>query len=529
MGSSFFELNIAMSGLFAAQQGLSVTSNNISNAATPGYSRQVLSQKASAALSGQGVGMVGTGVMTTSINRIRDSYLDRKMWGQNDKLGEYSVKTDQNALIEGVFGEPSDAGFTKVFDDLFNAIDDLSKLPTETERKQVLRQTLISFTNYYNTISQSLQKHQGDLNFELKAKVDEINMLTSRIQSLNKQIYQAEIHGENANSLRDDRDLIVDRLSQIINIEAKEVQVTGSDGKVHSEFVVTANGQTLVDHFNVRTLDVKVRENKSNPEDIDGLYDVVWQDGLPFNMGDSKLSGELKGIIDMRDGRGYSSFDVNGNPVDPKVNYKGIPYYLHRMDTMVRGFAKAMNDIHNQDANGNPLNPPHYLFEVPTLKDAAGNDVIDPVTGNPVLDYSQLTAANFKVSNAVLESANNIRTNFEEIPGVDNPNPSSNDLLFALLAQKDNKNMFVDGDPKDFMITMFSELGINSKEAQMYQKSQKNIIDTIEVQRLAVSQVDTNEEFIHLVKYNQAYQAAAKIITTMDEIYDLTISRMGSW
>ena len=89
--------------------------------------------------------------------------------------------------------------------------------------------------------------------------------------------------------------------------------------------------------------------------------------------------------------------------------------------------------------------------------------------------------------------------------------------------------MFVDVDPKDFMITMFSELGINSKEAQMYQKSQKNVTDAIEKQRLAVSQVDTNEEFMHLVKYNQAYQAAAKIITTMDEIYDLTISRMGSW
>lgn len=119
MGSAFFEYNIAMSGLFAAQRGLAVTSNNINNAATPGYSRQVLGQQASKALPGFGRGMHGTGVETTSINRVRDSYIDVKLWNQNPKLGEYKVKTEQSALIESVFGEPSEAGFTKIFDNFF--------------------------------------------------------------------------------------------------------------------------------------------------------------------------------------------------------------------------------------------------------------------------------------------------------------------------------------------------------------------------------------------------------------------------
>lgn len=502
MGSSFFELNIAMSGLFASQQGLSVTSNNITNAATPGYSRQILNQKAGLALSGNGIGMVGTGVTTTGINRIRNSYLDTKMWGQSNKLGEYTVKTEQNALIESVFGEPSDAGFTKVFNDLFNAIDDLSKLPSEKERKEALKQTLKSFTQYYNTAAKSLENYQRDLNFELKSKVDEINMLATRIQSLNKQIYQSEMHGGIANSLRDERDLMVDRLSQLINIDAKEVQITREDGRIHNEFVITANGQTLVDHLDVRLLDVKVRADKQNPEDADGLYDVVWKDGLPFDMTDSNLSGELAGVIHMRDGGGSNT----------EVTYKGIPYYIHRMDSFVQGFAKAMNKIYNKDANGNQYDPAEfYLFHVPDG------------------DYSKITAADFRLSDEILESASNIRVNFDQIPGGANPNPANNDLLLELLAQKDNEKMFADGDPKDFMIAMFSELGINAKEANMYQKSQQEIVDTIEIQRLSVSQVDTNEEFINLVKYNQAYQAAAKIITTMDEIYETTIMRLGSW
>ena len=89
---AFFELNIGMSGLFAAQKGLQVTSNNITNATTKGYSRQQLGQQASTPLGGLSVGMVGTGVSTTGITRIRDSYIDSKLWAQNAKLGEYNIK-----------------------------------------------------------------------------------------------------------------------------------------------------------------------------------------------------------------------------------------------------------------------------------------------------------------------------------------------------------------------------------------------------------------------------------------------------
>lgn len=77
---AFFEFNVAMTGLFAAQRGLQVTSNNITNASTQGYSRQKLSQQAGMPLGGLSVGMIGTGVVTTGINRIRDSFIDNKIW-----------------------------------------------------------------------------------------------------------------------------------------------------------------------------------------------------------------------------------------------------------------------------------------------------------------------------------------------------------------------------------------------------------------------------------------------------------------
>lgn len=507
MGSAFFELNIATTGLFAAQRGLSVTSNNINNAGTAGYTRQVLNQKAGNALPGFGKGMVGTGVVTTGINRIRDSYLDQKLWRQNDTLGEYKVKTEQNLLVESVFGEPSDAGFTKVFNDLFKSIDDLSKLPGESERQQAMRQTLDSFTKYFNSASTKLEEFQRDLNFEVKATVDEINMLAGRIHSLNKQIYQAEMHGDTANTLRDERDLVVDKLSQLVNVEAKEIEVKNTEGKLEKQFIVSVNGQTLVDHFRVRKLDVAPREDLKNPEDVKGLYDIVWEDGLVFDINDRNLSGELKGLVDMRDGRGTTG----------ESKYNGIPYYMSRMDTFVRTFAEKLNEVYSKGA---PAGTDYNLF---SYRDDKG----EIVKGK--LDVSQITAKNFSISFEINESASNIRSNYEHDPiNGNNPNESNNDLLLDLVAQKNNEKMFHEGNPKDFMISMFSELGINTQEAKLYYKSQENITQTIDLQRKAISQVSMDEEFMNLVKYQQAYQVAAKIVNTMDGIYETTIFRLGA-
>jgi len=643
---AFFEFNIAVSGLFAAQRGLSVTSNNIANTTTKGYSRQELGQSASIPLTGCGVGMLGTGVITTDVKRIRDSYIDSKLWSQNDKLGEYKIKVEQNSIIETVYGEPSETGFTKVFTDFFTGIDDLSKLPDEGERKTGLRQQMISFTKYFNQASTSLSGFQQDLNFELKSKVDEINLLGSKIQSLNSQIYQSEIYGDDANTFRDARDLCVDRLSELVNVQTKEEEEVTVSGKVFKKFSVKVAGQTLVDHLAVRELGIYVRGSKEdeinaltanianitkatvgvtptpvamttaqinsvqdslakikqldpttvttgnvltdtytitagspatqiaangvqtdklsyklNPEDVDGLYDVVWKDGLNFDMTDANMSGELKGVIDMRDGRGTGSADY----------YNGIPYYIKRMDNYVRTIAETMNEIYSTDADGYielenaliPSNPSVFM-----KKDASGTikyyaadktalTGVPPVppntyqpkyqlftytngntTGSPETDpnltdgYKLMTAAGFSISKEIFDSSGNIRTNYEHyINGgtVVNPNPAKHDLLADLNAQKDNKKMFKEGNPKDYMIAIFSELGINAQEAKMYQSSQTSITNNITNQRLSISQVDQNEEFINLVKYQQAYQAAAKIINTIDGIYETTIFKLGNF
>ena len=101
--------------------------------------------------------------------------------------------------------------------------------------------------------------------------------------------------------------------------------------------------------------------------------------------------------------------------------------------------------------------------------------------------------------------------------------------ILSLLGQKNNKDMFKEGDPKDYMVAIFAELGINAKEAEMYQSTQVAVTNNLKNQRLSVSQVDTSEEFTYLIQYQQAYQAAAKIMNTIDGIYETTIFKLGNF
>lgn len=571
---AFFELNIAMSGLFAAQRGLQVTSNNISNANTTGYSRQVLSQKASTPLSGIGVGMTGTGVSTTGINRVRDSYIDRKLWSQNPKLGEYNIKVTQNSVVESAFGEPSDTGFTAVLNDLFTGMSNLSTEPSSDANKVALKEQMVSFTKYYNNITSTLEKYQQDLNFDLKNTINEVNNLTTRIQSLNEQIMNAEIYGDEASSFRDERDNCIDRLSEIIDIEVQETEYE-IEGNTISKLNIKAAGQTLVDHLNSNTLQIEVRDTKLNAEDAEGLYDIVWNNGTCFDMTDANMSGELKGIIDMRDGCGTGEAN----------SYSGIPYYIKRLDGYVRQFAKTMNEEYSKTSEGYiQINDYTVNGKTATLleKDSSGNmsfydedknligiikknaagemiltdqddqdvglssDEVSaltngystayalftyttgdisgkPVSAEELTDYTKMTSTNFSISKELFDDPASMRTLYDE------SNPSDTSFMLNLLSQKNNKDMFKEGDPKDYMVAIFSELGINAKEAEMYQSTQTSVVQNLTNQRLSVSQVDITEEFTYLIQYQQAYQAAAKVMNTIDGIYETTLFKLGNF
>ena len=282
--SQFFGLNIGYTGLQAANAALNVTGNNISNVETKGYTRQEASQVAADALrTNTSYGMAGAGVDTKSIDQIRNEYYDLKYWQNNANKGIYEIKQQYYRQIEDYFTDTDDVmGFNAIFSDMFDALDEV-------------------------------YKSSGDDN--------EINSIASEIATLNKQINTIEVNHVKANELRDKRNLLIDQLSNIVDVKITEVPIYTTEGGteesgIYRYIVDIAGGQNLVNNYEYSTLECRARsgEEKVNQSDADGLFDI-YLTGLPLNLYGGQLGGQLKGLIEMRDGNNDENFSAKGKDV----------------------------------------------------------------------------------------------------------------------------------------------------------------------------------------------------------------------
>lgn len=540
MYGGFFGLDVSVRGLFTAQRSLDIVNHNLNNVNTPGYSRQQVVQVAARPMTlADGTGMVGTGSDISGVNRVRDEYLDFKYWSENVTYGEWSKKADLLSDVEATFNEPSDSGFTTIMNDFYSSMQELAKDPSSAAVRALVREKGVTVAKYFNSVDAHFEKMQSDVNYQINTKVQEINSLGIQIQQLNRQIYATELDGNTANDLRDQRTLLTDNLSKIVNIDASEV-VAGKlpSGKDDKHFVITISGKAFIDHFNVSKLAIPQRTTKLNAEDVGNLYDIRWEDGNTLEV----KGGELRGYLDVRDGND----GLNGSPV-----YKGIPYYIKKLNEFVQTFAMSLNEGYSnikRDTSGSIIGSSitdgmghvdgYKLNSVAgdapsgirffTMLGADKNPLssstfINGATGTTAISnqYSVLTAKDFAVSNDIMINYNSISTSGAagQKGNIDNLN--------ALLTLRHDSHMFAEGGPEDFMKSLVTTLGIDSQQAIRLSSNQQNIVKQITNRRLSDSGVSIDEEMANLVKFQHAYNASAKMITTMGEIYDTLINKLG--
>jgi len=539
MAESFFGLNVAVRGLFSAQRSLDIVNHNLNNINTPGYSRQQAVQVASRPMAlADGTGMMGTGSDVIGVKRIRDEYLDFKYWSENLSYGEWSAKKEVLADLEVMFNEPSDSGFTTIMSDFFDSLQELAKDPSSGAVRSLVKQRGVTLTKFFNNLATNLEEMQRDINYRIQTKVEEVNSLAVQIQHLNRQIYITELDGNIANDMRDQRTVLVDKLSKIINIEANEVVVGHTpDGREDKHFVITISGKALVDHFTISKLALEQRpsDQKVNREDIGNLYEIKWADGNKLNI----KGGELKGYLDARDGNEGAVNPDNGR-ISP--NYKGIPYYQKKLNEFVRIFALAFNEGYI-DADGDKAFDPGEFGTGHAAgygyNTAANGIRFFTMTGEGRLPlssadfiggasdpadiydlYENITAKNFTVAADILDDYNLIAAS-------DAPGEAGNiEVLNMLLGFRRDKDMFSEGAPEDFMKSLVATLGIDSQQAGNYKENQQIVVNQLINRRLSDSGVSIDEEMTNLVKFQHAYNAAAKMIQTMSEIYDTLINKL---
>ncbi|WP_276853999.1 flagellar hook-associated protein FlgK, partial [Enterobacter oligotrophicus] len=319
-------INIAWSGLQAAQFGMSVTSMNISNVLTPGYSRQGIIQS-SVVTMGQGGMSAGAGVQVDSIRRVSDQYLTTQVWQSNSKEKYYTINNQYLSSLEKVIGTDSTSLGTGL-DDFFAALSALTKEPeSEANRQQLLNQAG-SLATRFNSMNDFINSQKTSVSNQRDTMVGQINSLTDGIADYNKKIMEMESTGGNSNVLRDQRDELVKQLSTYADVKVTE-DSTGSysvsmkngqplvSGKVAGELSCSLDGSgnpVLSLSFSNTTFSL----NPSTGGQLGALYDYETGDLAQMQ---ASVQGMAEAVATMFNDQLAQGFDKNGNPGKPLFTF----------------------------------------------------------------------------------------------------------------------------------------------------------------------------------------------------------------
>lgn len=553
MPSIFAGLNISKMGLFAQQRALHTLSHNIANSNTEGYTRQRVDMYATSPEQLPGVyGMVGTGVDVDAVKQIRDEFLDYSYRGENSKLGQYEIYDDILANIEAVLNEPTDASISKLMDNYYASLQELNKTPESLTVRALVRQRGIALAEGIQTMATSLKKMQKDTNFELEVSVSDINGYAQQIAGLNKIIYNSELTGGTANDIRDQRNLILDKMSKLAKIDSYD----DAQGRFH----VLINGHEVVNHYDYDQLETVERVNNLNEDDVEDLVDIRWKSGADFITSE----GSINATIQMRD-------NISGSN-------KGIPYYVDKLNEFIDTLASEVNNIHSQgyglDGTTNvnfftfsDMSSAEYNTYMKTkgLNGGAPIDVTSSVlTG---LDTTTPVTTDIKEKNAQIIRSNindilannpeyakksiklidgkyyvtdrikadqvsiskDIDKDLNKIAAADDSNsiPGNGKNALSLATTRSNVKLFDWGSPDDFVKSLVANLGVDKQEATRIFKNQTVQVDSIQTKKDSYSGVSLDEEMADMVKFQQAYNANARMLTTFDEMIDIIVNKLG--
>ena len=518
MASTFFGLTISYTGLQAANTSINVTAHNISNINTDGYTKEAAETQASKALrSYTTYGTLGSGVTVTEISQIRDTYYDEKYRNNQSYLGEYETKDSYMNQIENYLNEFTLEGFTSSYEDFYAALKQAQITPSEESTLNEVVNKAASMTDYFNVLATNLRNVQVDANNEVRDAVEQINSLAQNIASLNKQINQVEACAGNANDLRDQRNALIDDLAEYVNISTMETDL----GNGLTDFAVYIDGQPLISGYDYFTLETVAREDPRNASDADGLYDIKWSTGNTFNIYSDSLGGQLKALIDIRDGcngetevlatdeDGNYLTDSDGNyymtmqeSPEKDTSFKGIPYYQSQLNQFISTFTSAVNDILKSGYSSDGEHAGISLF----------------VTQN---NTTSMTATNVTVNEELINDSSLFATKSSVAQGEANA-----DIINKLLDLESSK-IFDGGTGGFFLESIVSDMSIDASKATSFHTNYENLQTTIQNQRLSIMGVDTDEEAMDLVKFQQAYNLNSKMMSVMNELYDRLINETG--
>jgi len=220
---TFLGLDIGKKGVIAHQQALNVVSHNITNADSKGYSRQVVDLKASDPINQQGkIGQIGSGVDIGEVRRIRDEFIDKQVRDQTSFSGYVDSLSENLTQLQTIMNEPSESNIRGSVDEFFQSLEDLNNQPDNNSVRITLVERAKSLATLMNETASRLQEERINVNDDIGLTIERVNSMAHSLGDLNLEISKVKNSGQNPNDLMDRRDLMLDDLSELVNVDVRE-------------------------------------------------------------------------------------------------------------------------------------------------------------------------------------------------------------------------------------------------------------------------------------------------------------------
>lgn len=512
MRPTFLGFETAKSSVFTNQKALDIVGNNLANVDTEGYSRQRVDRTSvapsafSSKVASNRTGLAGMGVDTLGVSQTRDSFIDKCFRDEYSIAAYHGQSADilsaiQSALVDG--GDiTSDAGLQGAMEKIYSALNDFIKEPTQSSGANVVMSACKNLCQVLNQLDSSLLQVRDQQIGDMEVSVTRTNEILAQIAHLNHTISSDATVVTNPdneyfrpNELMDQRNLLLDELSGYGNVNIIEK----GDGTV----TVEMGGHTVVEGDKYSDL--------SMATDSRGYVSLKWR-----SSGEdvSLTGGTLLARQEYINGRGRN---VQSSSESVK---QGIPYYRDRLNTFASSFVQLVNSTIPQydKETGQPLEIDGQI-QYKTLLAARTPD------GSLSPDYP-ISAANITLSSEWQTGGGGYL--------VYNPDEAVEEYAQQLASTLTDTNFTFksygetfEGSFVEYHAEMLGRLGSDLSFEANRQEATSAVADEFVTHRDSISGVSKDEETTDMLKYQKSYEAAARLMTVLDEVLDVIINRMG--
>ena len=342
MGSTFSGIELGKRSIMANTDAITTAGHNISNANTEGYSRQRVQIKEFDPLykpdleRAERAGMIGQGVDVQSINRVRDELLDSRIVSQANAESYWQTRSDYYTMIEQIYNEPDDVSVRSNMDKFWESWQELSITPESKASRQAVVTRAETLTDSIKQRWENLAGIGNLLEGDIEATVKQVNSITRQIANVNSEIVRSRAMGDNPNDLLDRRDLLVDKLSKLVNVS--------TDQRDGDEFMVHVDGKVLVQGGIAREIELQPRYDDT------GYSKLVWAD----TKNDAVFAGgKLGALVELRD------VDVRNE--------------IQSLNTMTMNFSDLVNDVHRNAVGANKVTGLNFFVQHSFVENVNGN------------------------------------------------------------------------------------------------------------------------------------------------------------